>query len=168
MQLHPAIYCEQGERLKAVLGMNCPGIDRQLEGNRCDLQLNILVEFYMNHIVSHCRCRNRRSLLLIISFSLDFYLLIVGIEGLFFLPDHNETHSDTHTHTLTHTLQVSAGRGIGPSQKPLPLNTQQSQQTNIHTPRGIRTRHDSERAATDRRHRPGDVFFLSLLITHCR
>ena len=43
---------------------------------------------------------------------------------------------------------------INPSQRPLPDNTQQSQQTNIHAPGGIRTHNLSRRAAVDLRLRP--------------
>ena len=40
---------------------------------------------------------------------------------------------------------------ISPSQRPLPDNTQHSQQTNIHAPGGIRTHDRSRRAAVDLR-----------------
>ena len=40
---------------------------------------------------------------------------------------------------------------ISPSQRPLPDNTQHSQQTNIHTPGGIRTHDRSRRAVVDLR-----------------
>jgi hypothetical protein len=40
---------------------------------------------------------------------------------------------------------------ISPSQRPLPDNTQHSQQTNIHPPGGIRTHDPSRRAAVDLR-----------------
>ena len=43
---------------------------------------------------------------------------------------------------------------ISPSQRPLPDNTQHSQQTNIHAPGGIRTHDRSRRAAVDLRLRP--------------
>ena len=43
---------------------------------------------------------------------------------------------------------------ISPSQRPLPDNTQHSQQTNIHAPGGIRTHDLSKRAAVDLRLRP--------------
>ena len=43
---------------------------------------------------------------------------------------------------------------ISPSQRPLPDNTQHSQQTNIHAPGGIRTHNLSRRAAVDLRLRP--------------
>jgi len=42
-------------------------------------------------------------------------------------------------------------RVINPSQRPLPDNTQHSQQTNIHVPGGIRTNNLSRRAAVDLR-----------------
>ena len=43
---------------------------------------------------------------------------------------------------------------ISPSQRPLPDNTQHSQQTNIHAPGGIRTHNLNRRAAKDLRLRP--------------
>ena len=43
---------------------------------------------------------------------------------------------------------------ISPSQRPLPDNTQHSQQTNLHAPGGIRTHDRSRRAAVDLRLRP--------------
>ena len=43
---------------------------------------------------------------------------------------------------------------INPSQRPLPDNTQHSQQTNIQAPGGIRTHNRSRRAAVDLRLRP--------------
>jgi hypothetical protein len=42
-----------------------------------------------------------------------------------------------------------SGRAIGPSQRPLPDNTQHSQETDIHVPGGIRTLNPSKRAAAD-------------------
>ena len=43
---------------------------------------------------------------------------------------------------------------ISPLQRPLPGNTQHSQQTNIHAPDGIRTHNPSRQAAEDLRLRP--------------
>jgi hypothetical protein len=43
---------------------------------------------------------------------------------------------------------------ISPTQRPLPDNTQQSQETDIHAPGGIRTHDPSKRAAADPRLRP--------------
>jgi hypothetical protein len=60
------------------------------------------------------------------------YLFTVGVEGFYF-----------HLITLRPTPQ-SVGllwRGIGPSQRLLPDNTNTVQETNIHAPGGIRT-HD--------------------------
>ena len=59
----------------------------------------------------------------------------------------------SHT-TMHHSWQDSSGRVISSSQRPLPDNTQHSQQTNIHDPRGIRTHNLSRRAAADLRLRP--------------
>jgi hypothetical protein len=48
----------------------------------------------------------------------------------------------------------SSGRVISSSQRPLPDNTQHSQQTNIRAPGGIRTHDLSRRAAANLRFRP--------------
>jgi len=59
------------------------------------------------------------------------------------------------SHTATHHSRYdSSGRVISLSQRPLPDNTQHSQQTNIHAPCGIRTHDISKRAAADLRLRP--------------
>ena len=59
------------------------------------------------------------------------------------------------SHTAMHHSRLdSSGRVIGPTQRPLPDNTQHSQQTDIHVPGGIRTRNPSKRAAADPRLRP--------------
>ena len=59
--------------------------------------------------------------------------------------------------THTHTRYDSSGRGIGPSQRPLPDNIQHWQEWDIHVPvrdSGIRTRNHSKWAAADPRLRP--------------
>ena len=49
-------------------------------------------------------------------------------------------HQVSRSHTTTHySRQDFSGRGISSSRRPLPDNTQHSQQTNIHAPGGIRT-----------------------------
>jgi hypothetical protein len=58
------------------------------------------------------------------------------------------------SHLDTAHLVDSSGRVITWTQKPLPDNTQHSQQTDIHAPGGIRTRNPSKRAAVDPRLRP--------------
>ena len=59
------------------------------------------------------------------------------------------------SHTTTHHSRLdSSGRVISSSQRPLPDNTQHSQQTNIHASGGIRTHDLSKRAAADLRLRP--------------
>ena len=59
------------------------------------------------------------------------------------------------SHTTTHHNRLdSSGRVISASQRPLPDNTQHSQQTDIHAPGGIRTHNLSRRAAVDLRLRP--------------
>ena len=56
------------------------------------------------------------------------------------------------SHTMTHhSRQDSCGRVISSSKRPLPDNTQHSQQTNIHAPGGIRTHDLRSRAAADLR-----------------
>jgi hypothetical protein len=50
---------------------------------------------------------------------------------------------------IRHTRQDSSGRVISPTQRSLPNNTQQSQETDIHVPGGIRTRNPSKRATID-------------------
>ena len=47
------------------------------------------------------------------------------------------------------TRYVSSGRMISPTQRPLPANTQKSQETDIHAACGIRTRNPSKRATAD-------------------
>ena len=63
--------------------------------------------------------------------------------------DVSRSHTTTH-----HSRQDSSGRVISSSQRPIPDNTQHSQQTNIHAPGGIRTHDLSRRAAADLRLRP--------------
>ena len=65
------------------------------------------------------------------------------------IPKVSRSHTTTH-----HSRQDSSGRVISSSQRPLPDNTQHSQQTNIHAPGRIRTHDLSRRAATDLRLRP--------------
>jgi len=58
-------------------------------------------------------------------------------------------------HTQTHSSRYDfSGRVISSSQRPLPDNTQHSQQTDRHAPGGIRTHILSRRAAADLRVRP--------------
>jgi hypothetical protein len=60
------------------------------------------------------------------------------------------THTSTHTHTHTYIHSVGfLGREIGPSQTPLPDNTQHSQETDIYAPGEFRTRNPDKRAAAD-------------------
>ena len=65
------------------------------------------------------------------------------------------THTHTHTHTHTYTNSVGLlWKGISPSRRPVPCNTQHAQQTDINAPGGIRTRNPSKRAVADPRIRP--------------
>ena len=62
------------------------------------------------------------------------------------------------SHTITqHSRQDSSGRGIGPSRRHLPDNTQHSQQTNIHSPSGIRTHNLSSRRPAPQTARAGGL-----------
>ena len=56
--------------------------------------------------------------------------------------------------TVHHSRLDSSGRVISSLGRPLPDNTQQSQQTNIHVPGEIRIHGFSRRAAADLRNRP--------------
>jgi len=59
------------------------------------------------------------------------------------------------SHTTTQHIRYDySGRVMSSSQRPLPDNTKQSQQTNIHAPDGIRTHDISRRADVDLRLRP--------------
>jgi len=58
------------------------------------------------------------------------YLLILRAEDCCCIWSPSRTH--THTHTHTHNRQDFSGWGIGPSQRPLPDNTQNSQEIDIH------------------------------------
>jgi hypothetical protein len=61
-------------------------------------------------------------------------------------------HEFSRSHTTTHHIRYdSSGRVISSLQRPLPDNTQHSQQTDIHAPGGIRTHNLSRRAAADPR-----------------
>jgi hypothetical protein len=65
-----------------------------------------------------------------------------------------------HTRFLDHTQRratvsrIPLGRVVSSSQRPLPDNTQHTQQTNIHAPGEIRTHDRSRRAAVDPNLRP--------------
>jgi len=56
--------------------------------------------------------------------------------------------------TTNHGRQDSSRRVVSSSQRPVPDNTQHSQQTDIHVTGGIGTHNLSRRAAVDTRHRP--------------
>jgi len=54
-----------------------------------------------------------------------------------------------------HTRKDSSGQVISPKQRPLPDNTQHSQERDIHAPGGIRNRNPSKQASANPRLRPG-------------
>ena len=61
-------------------------------------------------------------------------------------------HEVSRSHITTHHSRYDfSGRVISSSQRPLPDNTQHSQQTNINAPGGIRTYNLNRRAAADLR-----------------
>ena len=67
-------------------------------------------------------------------------------------PPVGQGHEVSRSHTTTHHSRYdSSGRVISSSQRPLPDNTQHSEQTNIHTSSGIRTHSLSRRAAANPR-----------------
>ena len=73
-------------------------------------------------------------------------------------------HEVSRSHTTTHhSLQDSSERVISSSQRPLPDNTQQSRQTDIHAPGGIRTHNLSRGAAADPHHRPFSQYIHSFI-----
>jgi hypothetical protein len=74
-----------------------------------------------------------------------------------------EAHDHTQTH---HTWWDSSGRVISPSQRPLPDNTQHSQQTNIHALCEIRAHNPSKRAAVDPRLRNYTLQYISVICHH--
>jgi len=72
-----------------------------------------------------------------------------------------------HTHTPTHHSRYdSSGRVISSSQRPLPDNTQNSQQTDIHGPRGIRTHDPGRRTAADLRLKTARPSLLYIILTN--
>ena len=76
----------------------------------------------------------------------------------------SRSYSDT-----PHSVVLSV-RVISQSQRPLPDNTQHSQETDIHAPGGIRTRNPSKRTAANPRLRPRghwDRLFPRLNIAMC-
>ena len=72
-------------------------------------------------------------------------LLVLGVDGYSCNWPLSMTRPHTHTHTHTHTLYDSSRRVISPTQRPLPNNTEQSQETATHGPGEIRTRNPSKR-----------------------
>jgi hypothetical protein len=81
-----------------------------------------------------------------------------------FFPPHGATassgprplHCRGFTITFRHTTlgRLLSGRVMGPTQRPLPDNTQRSQEANIHVLGGIWTHNASKRAVADPRLRP--------------
>ena len=80
-----------------------------------------------------------------LSYSDLFLPTILGVEGFWCTWSHSVTH--THTHTHTHAFGTPSGRGIGLLLRPVPYNTQHSQQTDTHTRGGIQTRNPSKWSA---------------------
>ena len=64
-------------------------------------------------------------------------------------------HEVSGSHTTTHHSRYdSSGRVISSSHTGIPDNTQQSEETNVHAPGGIRTHNLNRRGAADARLRP--------------
>jgi hypothetical protein len=59
--------------------------------------------------------------------------------------------SRLHDHTQTHHIQLISGRVVSPTQRPLPDNTQHSQERDFLASGGIRTLNRSKRATVDPR-----------------
>ena len=59
--------------------------------------------------------------------------------------------SHTHTHTHTHSVGLLWTFDQPDAERPLPYNTQHSQETDIHTTGRITTHNPSKRAAADQR-----------------
>ena len=75
-------------------------------------------------------------------------------------------HKVSRSHTTTrHSRQDFSGRVISLLQRPLPDNTQHSQQTDIHALGGIRTHSFNRRAAADLRLRPRGHWDRLVLLT---
>jgi len=94
-----------------------------------------------NRIHIHWTCY----VILLFSLFLNYELFCLLIAGVGVTGAHSD--NKEHTHTLDY---YSSGRGIGPSQRSLPDDTQHSQQTDIHAHNGIRTRSPSKWTAADR------------------
>ena len=110
---------------------------------------------------SQCKQRFCPKTALIYGFLQVTWTVLCGVYVYFFLPWHNSPYrakaplSRIHDHTQTHhTRQDSSGRVTSPTQRPVPNNTQHSQQTDIHVPGGIQTRNPGKRAAANPRLRP--------------
>ena len=86
---------------------------------------------------------------------LSFFLSFFLITSVIFLPVLSNVKrfigAPVHFRGRIHSRQDSSGRVISPKKRLLPDNTQQ---TDIHAPVGIRTRNPSKRAAADPRLRP--------------
>ena len=87
--------------------------------------------------------------LMICKFYLFFVALWPSADYSLLIHDVSRSHTTTH-----HSRQESSGRVISSSQRPLPDNTQHSQQTDIHAPGGIQNDNLSRRMAADLRLRP--------------
>jgi hypothetical protein len=93
----------------------------------------------------------------------DWYLKFVMFSVCFFLAQQPNVDQGrlmlevSRSHKITyHRRQDFSGRRLGPSRRPVPNNTQHSQETDIHAPSGIPTRNPSKRKAIDPRLRPLD------------
>ena len=108
---------------------------------------------YVNDVI-HERINNHHNKLIPIHYQSHYF----NLQTLFFLAVALRPNAGrgllildvSRSHTTTqHSRQDSSGRVISSSQRPLPYNTQHSQQTDIHIPGGIRTHNLGRRAAAD-------------------
>jgi hypothetical protein len=145
------------ETRRPILTLTSPPVD------------SILIHFNLDHFFTHCipyllphkalqvigDTRNFCGFNTICSSGVN---MEVDFWGLFFNgstapwgprpPHFSRLHDHTQTH---HTRWDSSGRGTSSSQRPLPDNTQHSQEKDFHALGGIRTHNPSKRAAVDPR-----------------
>ena len=93
------------------------------------------------------RLRNRNNVILETYCSIYFFVLLHPKSNL----DRSFEVSKPHTLARSRRRYDSSERVVSPSQRPLPDNTQHSQERDIHVPGGIRTRNCSKLSAADPR-----------------
>jgi hypothetical protein len=94
----------------------------------------------------------------------DFYFIFFAARHPQWAHTSSLSRLDDHTREH-HTRYDSSGRVIGPSQRPLPDNTQHSQETDVYAPDGIRTHYPNKLAAAGPRLWPRDHWDLEIFNT---